>query len=68
MPAQLGSGALCSHLTSRGYSCLNQAKDGPFCPGHNPRNQCGQRTTTGAPCQRRAGRDGGPCTKHRLSL
>lgn len=64
MSKPLGSGVRCAWSTSRGYGCLNQAKDGPFCPGHNPVNQCGRPTRTGLPCQRRAGANGGPCTKH----
>ena len=60
------SGTLCAARTARGFGCINQAKDGPFCPGHNPRNQCGAPTRIhGATCKRRAAADGGPCIKHR---
>lgn len=59
-----GSGMLCQHQTSRGYGCLNTANGGVFCPGHDPRNQCGRPTLAGKPCQRRAQANGGPCTKH----
>lgn len=64
MAREPGSGIRCAHQTSRGYGCLNQAKDGPFCPGHNPRNQCGRPTLAGTACKRRAGWNGEPCTKH----
>jgi len=59
-----GSGVRCLHQTSRGYGCLNMAKGGLFCPGHDPRNQCGRPTAKGARCKRRAGANGGPCSKH----
>lgn len=59
-----GAGMLCTHQTSRGYGCLNQARGGPFCPGHDTRNQCGRTTLAGTPCKRRATASGGPCTKH----
>lgn len=58
------SGALCASQTSRGYGCINPANGGPFCPGHDPRNQCGRPTRSGTACKRRAGANGGPCTKH----
>lgn len=64
MTREPGSGIRCAHETSRGYGCLNQAKGGPFCPGHDPRNQCGRPTRSGTSCKRRAASDGGPCTKH----
>lgn len=65
MSTAYGSGVRCAHETARGYGCLNPAKDGPFCPGHNPRNQCGRPTRNGTACKRRAAVDGSPCTKHR---
>ncbi|AKA61802.1 hypothetical protein SEA_MAIH_63 [Streptomyces phage Maih] len=64
MARESGSGVRCAHETSRGYGCLNQAKGGPFCPGHDPRNQCGRLTLAGTACKRRATATGGPCTKH----
>lgn len=59
-----GAGMRCQHETSRGYGCLNVATSGPFCSGHDPRNQCGRPTLAGTPCKRRAGWNGRPCTKH----
>lgn len=54
----------CQATTTAGYGCINTAKDGPYCPGHNPRNWCRRTTATGKPRKRRAASNGGPCTKH----
>lgn len=58
------SGALCAHQTSRGYGCLNPASGGPFCPGHDPRNQCQAPLSQGGRCKRRSRVDGGYCALH----
>ncbi len=59
-----GSGFRCAHQTSRGYGCLNMAKDGPFCPAHDANNHCGRKTASGGRCKRHAGKDGRPCALH----
>ncbi len=53
MAASGTSGVLCAARTSRGFLCINQAKDGSFCPGHDPRNQCGALTARGTDTCRR---------------
>lgn len=59
------SGALCAARTSRDRLCINPAKGGPFCVGHNPRNQCGQPTRIhGATCKRMQMGDTGRCSYH----
>lgn len=57
------TGFLCGAVTSRGYRCINKARDGLFCPGHDPANWCNAPTAKGR-CKRRAAADGGPCSKH----
>lgn len=58
------SGVLCAETTSRGFRCINQAKDGPFCPGHDQRNQCGAPTVTGGRCRRMKSFGTDRCSKH----
>lgn len=59
------SGARCAATTSRGYCCINTAKDGPFCPAHNPRNQCHAPTSIhGATCKRMKSFGTDRCSKH----
>lgn len=59
--------ARCEATTSAGYTCINKAKAGRFCPAHDPRNWCGRPTGSGGRCKRRAKANGGPCTKHARS-
>lgn len=61
---QQASGALCAARTRAGYGCINQAKDGPFCPGHNPANMCGQPTQAGGRCRRMKSFGTDRCSKH----
>lgn len=60
----MAGGALCAARTSSGFGCINQAKDGRFCPAHNPRNWCGQPTHTGSGCKRMKSYGTDRCSKH----
>jgi len=58
------SGILCAATTSRGNRCINTARDGAFCPGHDPRNACGAPTTRGTSCRRPRELGATRCSKH----
>lgn len=57
-------GTLCAARTSRGFGCINAAKGGPFCPGHDPRNWCGAQTVFGGECKRVKSYGTDRCSKH----
>lgn len=59
-----GYGAVCAATTSHGFGCLNWARDGAFCPVHDPRNQCDATTTTGKRCRSMKSFGTDRCSKH----
>jgi hypothetical protein len=62
----MNSGSLCMARTSKGYGCINQSKNGPFCPAHDRRNQCGAVTATGKGCRRMKSFGSDRCSKHQI--
>lgn len=42
----------CIARTGKGYQCLNRAKEGPYCPGHDPDNWCTASRKNGGVCRR----------------
>lgn len=54
----------CLANTRAGFGCINKAKDGVYCPGHDPRNMCHAPTVAGGRCRRMKSFGTDRCSKH----